>query len=210
MEKEKDNNKSIKEENKARFIQRLMAFIIDVVTISFVASLISSPFIDSKSINKLNDQTTELIEKYTNQEIGEKVYFQEASSIAYQLARKNGISSFVILILEVLYFVVFQFYLGGQTIGKKILKIKVISTSDKSLTMNQVLFRSLMIDSILLDIIMFAFMIFLPKSIYFYSSFIFEVIQYIIIFICCIMMMGKSGLGLHDKISHTEVIKIVK
>ena len=66
-----------KKNEKALFIHRLGAFIIDIFLVSCITSLISYPFLDSKSINKLNNSTTELIEKYTNGEINIETYTDE-------------------------------------------------------------------------------------------------------------------------------------
>ena len=191
---------------KARFGQRILAFIIDVLIVSVVASFIVAPFIDNDSLLKLAESDNEIREKYFNGEINEKTYFSESMSISYQLARQNGLLTFVTLFLEIVYFVVFQFYKGGQTIGKKLMKIKVIST-DGELNINQMVFRSLIIDMILLDMISFAFVIFSPIKIYFYGVLTFSLIQYLIIFVSAGMIcVNKRGQGLHDLISHTEVI----
>ena len=95
-----------------------------------------------------------------------------------------------------------------QTIGKKVMKIKV-SSIDGELTINQVMFRSLIIDMILLDMIVFGFVIFAPQNVYFYGTLFFELIEYIIIFVSVIMIsFGQSRRGVHDIITHTEVVKV--
>ena len=191
----------------ALFVQRFVAFIIDILIISLVTSIITSPFLDNEALAKLNESSNDVVEKYLNQEIDSKVYINESMNITYQIARKNGMISLVTIFLEILYFIVYQFYKGGQTIGKRIMKIKVVST-DKEITMNQMLVRSLLINSILIEMILFGFVIFTSKSIYIYGTIIFELIQYTIIIISCLMVMyGKKKVGLHDLISHTEVIK---
>ena len=86
------------------------------------------------------------------------------------------------------------------------MKIKVSST-DGDLTINQVLVRSLIIDMILLDMVVFGFVIFAPENIYFYGTLFLEMIQYAVIFISIFMICGKQKRGLHDLITHTEVIK---
>ena len=98
-----------KKNEKALFIHRLGAFIIDVFLVSCIASLISYPFLDSKSINKLNDSATELIEKYTNDEIDIETYTDEVKSVTYELAKKQGASSLITITLTILYFVVYQY-----------------------------------------------------------------------------------------------------
>lgn len=51
---------------KALFVQRFLAFLIDIVLVSVVASFISYPFLDMDSIQKLNESSVEVMENYTN------------------------------------------------------------------------------------------------------------------------------------------------
>lgn len=198
-----------KKSENAYFIQRFAAFVLDTFFIVLIASLFTIPFVDSDAVTKLNESSSEVVEKYTNQEISTKVYFNEAMDISYQMAKQNGVVTLVTLLFSILYFIVFQFYKGGQTIGKKLLRIKVVSDDEKELTMNQVVIRSLIIDSILLDMIMFAFVIFGTSDVYAMASLCFELIQYVIIFASAFMIMyGKLGQGVHDKIAHTKVIRV--
>ena len=81
-----------KSEN-ALFVQRFVAFIIDILIISLVASIITSPFLDNEALAKLNESSNDVVEKYLNQEIDSKVYINESMNITYQIARKNGIMS---------------------------------------------------------------------------------------------------------------------
>lgn len=194
--------------NKALFIQRLAAYIIDILLISLIASIFSMPFIDSDAINKLNESSIEIMEKYSQGEIDEATYLSETVNISYQMARKTGIQSLILVFLEILYFVVYQFYRGGQTIGKKLLKIKVVSLNEE-LSINQIIFRSLIINSILLDMILIGFITFASQNIYYFGTVCFDVIQYGVILISVFMIMfSKSGMGLHDKIARTCVVKV--
>ena len=111
---------------KALFVQRFIAFLLDIFILSSIASLISYPFLDAKSINKLNKNSSEVIEKYTTGEIDMNTYVDEAKGISYQLSQKQGVISLVTLFLSVLYFIVYQYYNNGQTVGKKVMKIKVV------------------------------------------------------------------------------------
>ena len=119
---------------KALFVQRFIAFLLDIFILSSIASLISYPFLDAKSIDKLNKNSSEVIEKYTTGEIDMDTYVDEVKGISYQLSQKQGVVSLVTLFLAVLYFIVYQYYNNGQTIGKKLMKIKVVSSTDKEIT----------------------------------------------------------------------------
>ena len=193
---------------KALFVQRFIAFLLDIFILSSIASLISYPFLDAKSIDKINKNSSEVIEKYTTGEIDMDTYVDEVKGISYQLSQKQGVVSLVTLFLAVLYFIVYQYYNNGQTIGKKLMKIKVVSSTDKEITMNSFIFRSLIVNSILVDMISFAIVIFGNETAYFYGVAICGIIKYTLLLICGFMVMwSKSGLGLHDRIAHTTVVK---
>lgn len=193
---------------KALFVQRFVAFLLDIFILSSITSLISYPFLDAKSIDKLNKNSSEVIEKYTTGEIDMDTYVDEVKGISYQLSQKQGVVSLVTLFLAVLYFIVYQYYNNGQTIGKKLMKIKVVSSTDKEITMNSFIFRSLIVNSILVDMISFAIVIFGNETVYFYGVAICGIIKYTLLLICGFMVMwSKSGLGLHDRIAHTTVVK---
>lgn len=193
---------------KALFVQRFIAFLLDIFILSSITSLISYPFLDAKSIDKLNKNSSEVIEKYTTGEIDMDTYVDEVKGISYQLSQKQGVVSLVTLFLAVLYFIVYQYYNNGQTIGKKLMKIKVVSSTDKEITMNSFIFRSLIVNSILVDMISFAIVIFGNETVYFYGVAICGIIKYTLLLICGFMVMwSKSGLGLHDRIAHTTVVK---
>lgn len=200
--KKKNSNK------KALFIQRFGAYIIDILLIAVIASIISIPFINENKNEKLQTEAMEIVEKMQNSEITVKEYVEEYSSIYYKLARFSGIVTLITLLLDVLYFVVYQVYAKGQTIGKKIMKIKVVS-EDGKLTTDQMIIRSLLANSILATIITFSFMLFIPKSVYFYCVSVVELIQYLSIFISVIMIMKrKDGKSIHDMLAHTKVVRV--
>lgn len=194
---------------KASFLERFVAHLIDIFLVSFVAILLSYPFLDFKSIEKLDDSYTEVVEKALNDEIDVKVFTSESARVAYQLGAKQGITSILTLVIIVLYFVVYQFYNDGQTIGKKIMKIKVISSNEKRLTMDNYIYRSMIINSLLINILIFILLLIGKDMIYFVGVGCLRFIDYLLIIISGIMIISsKSKRGLQDIIANTDVIKI--
>lgn len=197
-----------KKVEKALFIQRFAAFILDVFIVSMVSSMIAYPFLDMNSIDKLSESSTQIVEDYMKQEISIEEYTNESISVSYEMARKQGILSLITIFLNILYFVVFQIKNDGQTIGKKLLKIKVSSNDGNQLTMNQMIFRSLIINSILVDMVNFCILLFTNQMTYFYGVGILSMIQFIIIAASAFMVMfNEKRQGIHDLIAHTDVVK---
>ena len=198
---EKDENE------KALFIQRFVAFLLDIILVGFVASLISVPFIDIEKTEKYQEQLTGVIEKLQKNEITVDEYISEYSSVYYKISRSEGMVSIISILVSVIYFVVYQVYTKGQTLGKKLMKIRVVSDTGE-LIYDQMIFRSLIADFILADIATFILMLFCPKSAFFYGVALIEGIQYILVFISILMIMrSKEGRAIHDKLVHTKVIR---
>ena len=204
---EKIENENQIDKKKALFFQRFFAILIDMLLLSFITSIITTPFVDSKKISSLNEKSVEITQKFQKNEIDNMTYLKQYSDIYYKLARSSGIISFVSLLLSVLYFVVFQIYEKGQTLGKKMLKIRVVSL-DGDLFMNQMIFRSFIANFILFDIISFGVMLFSPKTVYLYIIIFVEMVQILITLISIIMIMNREdGSAVHDILAHTKVVR---
>ena len=195
-----------RELKKGSFIRRFAAYVIDYLIVVILVSLISSPFIDAKKTETIDKESTEIIEKYQNGEISTEEYVQRYGSVYYSLNRTTGIMTFITIIIDVLYFVVLQLYNKGQTLGKMIMRIKVVS-KDGNLTMNQMIFRALIANMILVNIINFALITFTSKNVFMGVSVAISMIQYIIMFISLIMLTTKEGRTIHDRIAHTMVVR---
>lgn len=193
----------------AVFLQRLAAYLIDVILIGLCVSLISSPFINTTAVEKINSQLQDVAVKLQNNDISYMSYIREVAVLGLESGKQNGVSTIITIVLEILYFVVFQIYNSGQTIGKKILKIKVVS-KDGELTMNQMIGRSLLVNSILLSMISIVVISFVSNPMqYLYINGSFESIQYIFYLVTVLMVMfRKDHVSLHDFITNTRVVKL--
>lgn len=197
----------MEKESKVYFIQRLGAYLIDAILISFIAVLISMPLMNN-SVEKLSAKSSEIMESYLKQEIDANTYMHQSIDISYQMARQNCLSTIATIVVEILYFMVLQFYLGGQTLGKRLLKIKIVKQDGSDLSMNDVVIRNLINNSIFADIVV-AIMILFNKNVYFYGSSIVQIIQYIIIFVSIFMIIvRKDGRSVSDLIAGTKVVKV--
>lgn len=195
----------------ATFVQRLCAYIIDLLLIGILGSFIAYPFTNYDKIDSLKEKQNVLAEKFVNNDVALEEYAVESANIVYSQAKYSGPITIVNIAMYILYYVVFQIYCSGQTIGKKLLGIRVISTTDEDLTMNQMIFRTLIANSVLLDFLSIIFIIFLSKDIYISCFALFSLIQNIIIIISIFtVMFGKEGLAVHDRLCHTKVISVNK
>jgi len=193
---------------KALFIQRLIAFVIDMLLVYLISGILVSPFINTEESEKLSNKALEIVQQYKDGDISTESYLLQYSDVFYKMARNNGLVSLVTILLYVLYFVVYQLYKGGQTIGKRIMKIRVVSI-DGELTTNQMIFRAFLSNFLLMNLLVFVLMLFSSKDVYFYGALVFEMIQYLIVIVSVIMIFNrKDGCAVHDLLVHTKVVQV--
>ncbi len=196
---------------KSNSYKRITAYLVDIMIITFISSLITFVIPTSENYTKLTKQFSNLTEEYANQKITKEEYLTKGSEINYSLSRETVAESIVTLVITITYFVVFTYFMNGETIGKKIMKIKITSSNHKKLTMNNYLVRSLIINSILLQFISILTILFLDKKTYLS---VYNIISNVfsIIFVVSFMMIlfRKDGRGLHDILANTKVISTEK
>lgn len=187
--------------------KRVLAYLLDIVIVTLVATLLTMFIPASEEYQQKSNELTDVIESYTNKEITDEEYLEKVNDISYVINKETVSTSIVTVVLTTIYFVVVAYYMEGQTLGKKIMKLKVVSTDDNKLTMNKLLIRSLIVDSILMNIISIVTILLMTKSLYLQTydtiTTIFGAI-YIVIF--SMILFREDGRGLHDLIAKTKVI----
>lgn len=194
--------------DKPYFFPRAVAYIIDILLVSIVCSGILFLIPENKNydayVKEYEQIQTDVIEK----KIDTKEYFNKAIDIVYDIDYSNCMSMIIEIVVIILYFVVFQYYNNGQTLGKKIMKLRVISNNGDSLSLNQVAYRALIINSVLINMLIVAALLFLGRNYYYYASLLLQIISEVIVIVTLIMIMfRKDGRGLHDIIAGTKVVQ---
>ena len=188
------------------FFKRILAYLIDC-TILFFAMVLVNLFVPVfGDIEELNARLTTSMDNYTSGEITMDEFAEESNDISYDLMKATYISSIAGIVVYILYFVVFQAYNNGQTLGKKWLKLQVVKTDNNNVDINSLLRRSLFPYGILINFILVILLLFTSKSVYLNINTILSNIQIIIMFITLIMMFIKER-GIHDYLANTKVIE---
>ena len=193
---------------KPYFFPRVVAYIIDIIIVSLVCTGVMFVLPKNNNYDKYLKEYEQIQTDFIEEKINYTEYFNKTASVAYDLDYNNVVSIITEVVLIILYFVVFQFYNKGQTFGKKLMKLRVVSTKDGELTLNQVTYRALIINSILVTILTLAALLFAGRNYYFYTSTALQYIAAIIEIATIIMILfRKDGRGLHDIIAGTKVIQ---
>ena len=192
---------------KANSYKRVLAYLVDVMIISFVSLLLTYFVPTSENYNKLNKEFETITIDYRNQEVTMEEYLEKGTDINYQLNKEGVPQTIVSTVLSIIYFVVLTYFMNGETLGKKLMKIKITSNNDKKLTMNNYLIRALVIDSVLINIITIITILLFSKDIYLTS---YNIISYVFSFVYIVslamILFSKNGRGLQDILANTKVI----
>lgn len=189
--------------------KRILAYLIDIFIVICIATILTIFIPVSEEYTNQMNELNAVLEDYSSGDISETEYLEKFSDISYIVNKESVQVSIVSVVLSTIYFVVLAYYMNGQTFGKKIMKIQVVSANSKKLTMNNYLIRSLIVDSILMNAISIIAILFLEKSsylkVYDVTSTIFGAI-YVVIF--AMILFRQDGRGLHDLLANTKVISL--
>lgn len=213
-------------------IKRFVAYAIDILIVSLISSLITSNTLINKDYKKYietYEEYEEIVDKYevdkgalddaleyeaiTQDEYDVKLeelnetFDKDNVDYNYKLIKLSIVSTIVSILVILLYFVVIQYYFNGQTVGKKIMKLRVVSNSSKKLNILNYLIRSLILNSVLINTLSIVMVFVLSKGSYLIYNEIIYVVNYLVE-TAIIFMMGftKDNRGLQDYVANTKVI----
>lgn len=188
--------------------KRFSAFIIDIIIIAIITSIITLFIPENSNITKMSEELISISEDYKNEKINEEEYVNKIAPLSYRKDKENFIISIIDVVITILYFVVFAFVKNGQTIGKKLIGIKVVK-QDGELTINDMIFRSFIINGLLMSLINLVLLFTTKDLSYMYSVSIIGFIQVLLMFVSCIMVLiRKDNLALQDIITKTKVVEV--
>ena len=189
------------------FKKRLFAYLLDILILSCIISFISMFFNSDNYIN-LNNELNQINNSFINGEIPFETYFNQFYNVNFSLQKELFFYNLVSVVISVLYFVVYPIYNDGQSFGKKIMKIKIISDSDR-LFSNSLIFRYLLMDGIGVSIISLCLICFVNGLYFMIFNSILSFLQFLVVIISIFMVIYRNDKkSLPDLIAGTKVIEV--
>lgn len=188
-------------------LKRIIAFVIDIVIVSLVVSLLNYLPIDpyKDKYQEKYKEYTELIQK--NTEEGSQEFKDEIIEVNYEVYKYRTYSSIISAGALILYFGVLQLVLDGQTLGKKIMKIRVVSNKDKKLNFWSYLIRIVVLNNIWLSLLNVGAAYVVSGVKFYYVTYVIGMISSLVYMLNLIMIMFRNdNRGLHDMIAGTKVV----
>lgn len=196
-------------------LKRLMAYVIDIL----IVSICMTPILNWSVINPYIDEYTENYTEYTelleqanagDTDPEDAEYEEKIIDLNYQINKYKVVSSSISVGSLLLYFALLQWALKGQTIGKKIMKIKVVANrEDKKLNIGNYILRSLILNNIIFTIVLIVGVYLFKEDGYYNLSMIVSYLQLLVMSIIMLMIvLRKDFRGLHDIVAGTKVIDV--
>jgi uncharacterized RDD family membrane protein YckC len=138
-------------------------------------------------------------------------YQKKYEDLAYKIAKNSSISSAIYIIVTILYFGIFNLVTDGQTLGKKLFKLKIVSSvsDDSKPNIVSYLIRSVLLYNTIYYLVSLIGIYTLNKENYYLiTNIVYQIQYYIQIIIICMVMLRADGRGLHDILAKTKVISI--
>lgn len=190
-------------------LKRIIAFVIDIVIVSLVVSLINllplDPYKDK--YKDAYEKYNEVVQKSTEDEKND--YKDEIIELNYEVYKYRTYSSMFSATALILYFGVLPLVMNGQTLGKKIMKLRVISNNEKKLNFWKYLIRIVILNNIWLSLINIGAVYVVNGVKFYYVTYVISMLSSLIYMLNLIMVMfRKDNRGLHDMVAGTKVIEV--
>lgn len=193
------------------FIKRLLAYLIDLFIFSLLVLCVVSIFkIDeNKVLINLTEQQNNINQAYLDGDMSFSNYVSEFSKINYLIDKKEVLVNITNTILLIILYVFVPFFLKGQTLGKKLVGIKIVKLDNANPDLNTLMIRSLFINFIGYMLITLLAVFILKDFSYFIVTFILTIFELLLVIISTFMILYKSEKrAVHDYITQTKVIEV--
>ena len=196
---------------KAKFSKRLEAYFIDILILGLILMVIYVILPEGGNIQALNKEMSEIINLVLDHEITFSTFFERFTTVIHDLDTERAIYHVFNAFLIITYFIIVPYFQNGQTIGMKIVKIKVERLDHGLIALNDLLIRSLIIHGLGSMMISLACIYVLSGTSYFIVTSIFSFIQILLVILCIFMILyRKDNRGLQDILSKTKVVTVKK
>lgn len=205
--------------------RRISAFLIDIFLVTFVSTIFSSisyvnPFIENYKV--AYDEYREIYKSesesvLTNPTIKNVVdYSNKMSKQIYKIDYSMLFNNIYYLVFSFLYFVLFAYFTNGQTLGKKLFKLRVVRQDGEKVKLSNLMLRtflsgsSIFMEVNIIVVIQLLLLMISQNQVYFYAILFSSMISYVIEIIGLVLLFSKEHRSLDDIIGSTKVIDEVK
>ncbi len=183
-------------------LKRIIAFVIDIFLLTCLLTL----FIKVTNVDPYYEEYRNTNNTYL-EEVKKSDNKDYLMALNYDLYKYKVVSSSLSIGCLILYFGIFQFVNKGQTIGKKIMKIKIVSNNQKKLNIGNYLIRTVILTNIVFTLLNTILVYFLSVNSFYYVVYVCSLLSSLVYIINIFMItLRKDNRGLHDILANTKVV----
>ncbi len=191
-------------------IKRIFAYLLDIFFVSLISSLIVMIPIFNYNAPAIQEKTNEMYDSLLNtgsSDPDEDILIEKL----YDLEKESSSLTVVTAFVTFIYFGVIGFINNGQTLGKMITKLRVVPVKDNKLNPGLYIIRTLLITSIIPQIINIASLSLMNANTWYnLTGIVSQVQEFFFLIILGFMIFRDDERGLHDIICQTKVIEAKK
>lgn len=192
---------------KPYILKRVIAYMVDILVIAIISSIVSLPFIDNEKYENLSNELMEVTDKYKDKEINAEEFSEDVERFNYEITKVNISQTIAIIIVLILYYVLFNYYNKGQTLGKKLMKLRIVNNDGDKVSINSYIIRMLTASPILSNLSTVVLIFTLSKEKFLiYDDKFSTVFGFVYITCLCFALYRNDGRGLHDLLASTIVV----
>ena len=114
---------NFEKKEKPYFLRRSIAYLIDIIIVTLLATVISMIFIDNTNYQKKSEELMQLTKKYTDGEITREEYSKEFDTLNYYVTKEGIGTTIANCSVAIVYYVILCYFCHGITLGKYIMKL---------------------------------------------------------------------------------------
>lgn len=193
--------------------KRIIAYLIDIFIVALITSMFASLEFLNPNMKKINEIQNEYAETLTNKAQqtvtpSDILDTDELINLSYDISYYGVYQSAIAVVVAFIYFVVFQYFNKGQTIGKALLDIIVVTKDNKKVSFMNIFLRSIIINNILSDtMLIIAIRLMAKKSFLTFNSIISIITTGILVVSIILLLFRNDNRLVHDLFAGTKVIK---
>ncbi len=197
------------EKMKNLVFRRFLAYVVDIIIVSAISSLLAMiPFLNPQQADydALYKEVSDVLSTEITDENSEEIT-QRYEALYYDLNRANVNYVVIHVVVLIAYFGVFQWQNKGQTLGKRILKLRVVSANEKERGFFSYFLRAVLLHNILITIGQIVVILVMSKENYYLVYNSFNTAGYVILYsILFCMVLRSDHRGIHDLLAQTKVV----
>ncbi len=183
--------------------KRFLSYILDMFLIFIILFLLKSVM----PVNKYEIELSDLNESYLEQKVDVNEYMSKLKVITHNIDKENIEINIAGTLLIIVSFVIVPNISNGQTLGQKLLKIKI--SKDKPLRMDDLVGRAVIINGLGYMIFMFIILYLTSDSVYFILINLLGFFQILMVIINGFMVLySKEKRGIADRFTDTRIEEI--